>query len=251
MPFWVEPELDAARARGPEGWLAAIGRWRPWRGGRWLALVALALLVAAGGLYACAPRLLSGVAGGGKRSVPAGKFVFVHVYEASTHASPAALRAPAPERVGWNERTRRMTVEFAEDRPRAATQVYVVAEQHAALRRLASQAYLVGAAPYKLPVEKPVVGVENRQRLVPGPVEIAAIETDGSLRFRFDGREFTLRPGQEARFGWYRDAAGAVRAFEGGPDWQATIDRAVARQWPLTNLIIANLGLWDLAAVSP
>lgn len=183
--------------------------------------------------------------------MPAGRFVFVHVYEASTHAPPAAVQAAAPERVSWNERTRRMAVAFPEDRPRPSTQVYLLAERRAALRRVGSRVHPIASMPYAVPLERPAPGLGGHLPPIPGPLEIASAAADGSVGFRFDGRDFALRPGEEARFGWYRDAAGAVRAFAGGPEWQAAIDRAVAERWPLTNVIIANLGLWDLEAVGP
>lgn len=258
MPFWVEPDDGGDRVRRVRGRRAAASDRRPWR---WTAPIVVALLLAGGWLYARGPlsaRAADGArAGSGHgarteagRVVPAGRFLFLHVYEASTHALRPPLPAGAPERAGWNADTRRLTVAAPEDRPRADTQVWVVAEQHSALRRLATQVHHVASPPQELAVQRPLPGVDNAQRLIPGAIHVLAVEAGGAVRLRFDGRDVTLAPGERARFGWYRDERGAVRAFSDGGEWQAAVDRAIAGRLPLTNLTIANLGLWDLWGVS-
>lgn len=93
----------------------------------------------------------------------------------------------------------------------------------------------------------PVEMVDNRARVIAGPLLVERTSVDGAVCLRYGETRFSLKPGES----WAEMLAltpEGVRAIRAS-DWDVEFHHCIDKGYPVTRLAIANRGLWPKAAV--
>lgn len=202
------------------------------------------------------------------RSIPAQKYIFLHVVESNNQALaaiPVYDRLPPPV-VTFNADRGALRLSFPEDRPGARTQAVIFYEVRLAGERIFARTVKADAFPVLVPLAEPVflqglayddrgspLGprevVDNERRLFKDNLVIEGADWRGMLTCRLGGETFTLKPEE----GWDKALildGDRIRAMYPDENWESEMRTALASGAVVSKLSVYHYGIWDQRNVS-
>lgn len=204
------------------------------------------------GVWAVAVALLGLVALAGAAAVgyrPCGEYLFLAVDEANG-LPPSGWAGSEAGSAAWHDGEGKLHVSRGSVRP--WHRVVVLHEVDAAGVRVASRLLTAVRFPARVALDAPVPGLETAARVLAGPLEVLGVGPDGHLHLRYGGEHIDLSPGQSwAQLRVRRPDGERLFSPADRTAWQAALDEALTRGYPVTRLVITYHGRWPRSGVTP
>jgi hypothetical protein len=179
---------------------------------------------------------------------PAREYVFLAVDEANG-LPPSGWTGSEAVSAAWHDGRGKLHVSRGAVRP--WHRVVVLHEVDAAGVRVSSRLLAALRFPARVVLDAPVPGLVPAARVLAGPLEVLGVGPDGHLYLRYGGEQIDLAPGQSwAQLRVRRPDGEGLFSPADRAAWQAALDEALARGYPVTRLVITYHGRWPRAGVT-